>query len=506
MLLLERLKPYGLYALKDNRTFQCRCPAHDDSTPSLSVKVLEDKILVHCFAGCKTENILKALGLSWDALIVSENEKPDFSDLIPEHEVHLLSRGLTIEQIKKAEYKSFVPNSSITTSVRLPRESGIVIPVRNRDGKVYSSSSFLIRILDSASGKRYHWCDKNSPPMHYSILGASNPERIVITEGPLKADVASALSGWLCLGMAGVQSAFVNDICSVINNSSVPVSLAFDMDVFQVGTGLKDVTTTIVKRVLEKVSGKEFSIGFWEGAKGIDDALVAGSTIEWLRPEAFLCQMLQLLSADRIKPVEVDWVYQNLLARGNLTVLEGDPGVGKSMFCMYLAGVLSKNQRVLVFAPEDDLSSVIVPRLIKHNAKLENVFCIDNAFNILEQADYFDTMLSLIKPSLVILDPITAFIKDSNSETFARASLQKIQAISRQHGSAILAIRHLRKTQTKQEYQGLGSIGILAVARVAALCEREGSVITIRAFKNNLSGELSIITGLLEDGVFKGLV
>lgn len=42
-----------------------RCPAHDDKTPSLSIRQAPDKILLHCFAGCQPEQILAAIGLTW---------------------------------------------------------------------------------------------------------------------------------------------------------------------------------------------------------------------------------------------------------------------------------------------------------------------------------------------------------------------------------------------------------------------------------------------------------
>lgn len=39
----------------------CRCPAHDDRTPSLSVRAGERRLLFHCFAGCETADVLRAL-------------------------------------------------------------------------------------------------------------------------------------------------------------------------------------------------------------------------------------------------------------------------------------------------------------------------------------------------------------------------------------------------------------------------------------------------------------
>jgi|GEM_PF-1900488 len=50
-----------------------RCPAHDDRNPSLSIRELDDgRVLLHCFAGCKTEDVLTSLGLGWGVLFPEE--------------------------------------------------------------------------------------------------------------------------------------------------------------------------------------------------------------------------------------------------------------------------------------------------------------------------------------------------------------------------------------------------------------------------------------------------
>ena len=61
---------------KGNGCWMACCPAHDDKSPSLSIRELDDgRILIHCFAGCSTEGILSSVGLSLD-------------DLYPPKEIH----------------------------------------------------------------------------------------------------------------------------------------------------------------------------------------------------------------------------------------------------------------------------------------------------------------------------------------------------------------------------------------------------------------------------------
>ena len=50
--------------------YQCLCPAHQDKTASLSIKNLPDeRILIHCFAGCAANDILEAVGLTFDDIV-----------------------------------------------------------------------------------------------------------------------------------------------------------------------------------------------------------------------------------------------------------------------------------------------------------------------------------------------------------------------------------------------------------------------------------------------------
>ncbi|MGD8664432.1 MAG: CHC2 zinc finger domain-containing protein [Desulfobacterales bacterium] len=55
---------------KHGNGFQCLCPAHADSSPSLSIHQNSNKILIKCFAGCKTKDILAAVGLKMSDLYI----------------------------------------------------------------------------------------------------------------------------------------------------------------------------------------------------------------------------------------------------------------------------------------------------------------------------------------------------------------------------------------------------------------------------------------------------
>ena len=64
--LLERLD--GVRQIGDSK-WMAKCPAHDDMGPSLSVRDTGERTLIHCFAGCHAEDILTAVGLTWQDII-----------------------------------------------------------------------------------------------------------------------------------------------------------------------------------------------------------------------------------------------------------------------------------------------------------------------------------------------------------------------------------------------------------------------------------------------------
>jgi putative DNA primase/helicase len=94
------------------------CPAHLDRTPSLSVKLTEDKILLKCHAGCETDKILEALGLAWKDLFAG-GSKPTLEELAK-------IKKLPVEFLGKLGLKNF--------------KGGVLIPYWDENGKPYNEA------------------------------------------------------------------------------------------------------------------------------------------------------------------------------------------------------------------------------------------------------------------------------------------------------------------------------------------------------------------------------
>ena len=56
---LEKVQSIG------NNRYKALCPAHDDRSPSLAIKDKSDRVLLHCFSGCETKDVLGAIGLTF---------------------------------------------------------------------------------------------------------------------------------------------------------------------------------------------------------------------------------------------------------------------------------------------------------------------------------------------------------------------------------------------------------------------------------------------------------
>lgn len=224
------------------------------------------------------------------------------------------------------------------------------------------------------------------------------------------------------------------------------------------------------------------------------------ATITPLRPA------LQIgIRADQVQTQRIAWRSRGRIARGKMTILDGDPGLGKSTLLMDWAAKVSRGEPlpdgdpqpergVLLICAEDDPADTIVPRLIAAKAELSQITILSELPVTDEQGNIPDpdarrlVMLPLDVPlietaireldvGLVVIDPLFAFIDPelkANSDQDIRAALTPLAAaLQRTHASAIL-VRHLNKSANASAlYRGGGSIGVIGVARFGLLVARD---------------------------------
>lgn len=188
-----------------------------------------------------------------------------------------------------------------------------------------------------------------------------------------------------------------------------------------------------------------------------------------------------MLCMNDVEQTEVDWLWYPYIPFGKLTIVQGNPGEGKTFFAMQLAAACT-NQKFLPdmepFEPfnmifqtaEDGLGDTVKPRLVSSGADLKRVLVIDDAENPLSLAD--DRIEKAIRENnakLMVIDPLQAFLGanvDMNRANEVRPIFRKLADIAQSTGCAIVMIGHLNKASgTQSTYRGLGSIDIAAVVR-----------------------------------------
>lgn len=186
-----------------------------------------------------------------------------------------------------------------------------------------------------------------------------------------------------------------------------------------------------------------------------------------------------------VEPKEIAWLWYPYIPSGKITLLRGDPGQGKTTFCLTLASIVSngwsfpnsdgginaEQGNVLFISAEDDLADTISPRLIKARANMSRVFSNQELpFESLTfTSPAFEELIGDAQPKLVIVDPIQAFLggkTDAHRANEIRPIMSHLRGLAEKYNCAILLIEHLNKSSGgKGLYRGLGSIDITAAAR-----------------------------------------
>lgn len=209
-----------------------------------------------------------------------------------------------------------------------------------------------------------------------------------------------------------------------------------------------------------------------------------------------------------VQATSVRWLWYPFIAVGKITLLQGDPGDGKSTMMMNLIAGLSNGgslpdgkpvgmpQRVIYQCSEDGVSDTIKPRLEKCGADCRNVaFINEETYSGLTLDDErIRQAIIEFRPRLVVIDPIQAYLgSDSDLQIAGRARklMQRLGMWASVYDCAIVLIGHLNKKEgTKGLYRSLGSIDVVAAARSVLQVERDpenADIRIVRQIKNSLA-------------------
>jgi hypothetical protein len=225
------------------------------------------------------------------------------------------------------------------------------------------------------------------------------------------------------------------------------------------------------------------------------------------------------------------------LARGMITVIDGDPGLGKSTLLADWAakttvgaalpdGEPQPEKGVILFSAEDDPGVTIRPRfeaaggdgsqmlLLNEIPKVdeEGYAVMDRRgkpattwFGLPDDVDLLEDAIEAMNAGLVIFDPLFSYLSPhikSNSDQDMRMALSPLALVAQRTGVSVIIVRHLNKSGgVNALYRGGGSIAIIGVSRIGLLLGRSRTNPSLRVLapvKNNISEPASSIGFELE--------
>ena len=222
-----------------------------------------------------------------------------------------------------------------------------------------------------------------------------------------------------------------------------------------------------------------------------------------------------------VQAEDVTWLWHPYIALGKLTLLEGDPGIGKSWITLAIATAVSLGRglpgqttgephNVMLASAEDGLGDTIRPRLNTMGADVARIFAIDEPLTLNDEGfTKLENYIGQEKPKLLIIDPLVAYLGpgvDIHRANETRSIMARLAKLAEKYQLAILAVRHLTKGgANKPIYRGIGSIDFTAACRSVLLAGCDAEDNQSRALvhiKSNLAPAGPSVGYELRDGGF----
>ena len=208
---------------------------------------------------------------------------------------------------------------------------------------------------------------------------------------------------------------------------------------------------------------------------------------------------LKLINMEQVEIEKIGWLLYPFIPFGKVTIVQGDPGEGKTTMVLQIIAKLTKGEAVLPSGSdepaleektmdlepvnviyqtaEDGLGDTIKPRLLSAGADCSRVMVIDDNDQALTMMDArLEEAIIRTKARLVVLDPIQGFLGaavDMHRANEIRPLMKRIAVLAEKYHCAIILIGHMNKNSNgKSSYRGLGSIDFQAAARSVLIVGR----------------------------------
>lgn len=426
---------------------ECLCPAHDDRNASLSVaKGTEQPVVLHCHAGCRPEDIVAKIGLS-------------LADLTGQGQPHVVATYAYTTATGEAAYfvERWVPKS-----FKVVRADGVRLRPAPADELLY-----------------------NLPEVAKAV---ANGETVYLVEGEKDVEVARQFGYVATTAMSGAGQAWLPQFTEALAGAHLVIIGDNDkrgrIRARRLYAELEPVTRS--SRMAMARIGKDFA-----------DHLLAGYNIDLLDPLPATEDALVIYSLNHVASLPMTWAWPGWIPDAMLTLIEGDPGDGKSVLTVDLAARWTTGMpmpdgtvntfgapiRVGMVSAEDDPKRVIRPRFIAAGGNLANLIYVAGmpmgdrylrSVDLELDVDAIRVAIETQKLRVLFLDPLMAFMGSAKTaiDNEVRKILTPLKYLAEETDCAIIAVRHLRKAGGKAVHAGGGSIAFTGQARSVLLVGR----------------------------------
>jgi putative DNA primase/helicase len=536
--ILSALRNHGDEPRKSGAGWCCKCPAHDDRNPSLSIHAGDDgRALVNCHAGCSVDAVCGAVGLRPADLFTDDPSRRN-GHSPPKPQTR--RRGDGDENAWKPARDG---NSVTVASDANPHAGGRTFPtaddavaeLERRHGPrsmtwMYHNAAGqpvgLVIRWNTPTGKYVRPVSRKADGSGWIIGGMPTPRplyglpdllatpagsRAWVCEGEKAADAARAVGLVATTSPHGAKSASNadwspmagRDVVILPDHDEAGERYADDVARLATAAGAKSVR---VVRLVELWAGMpeggdmadfvEHRGGDVEAIRAEIEVLTDKTTATTPKPAAIDGAPVIVRLAD-VKPEPVAWLWPGRIALGKLTLVAGDPGLGKSFLTLDMASRVSTGKGwpdrrgesftpggVVLLSAEDGVADTIRPRLDAAGADVDRIVALEAIRSVgdngRESARTFDlsrdlpaleaAIQSVEDCRLVVIDPVTAYLGgvDSHKNAEMRGLLAPLGAIAERHRVAMVAVTHLNKSGGGPAiYRAMGSLAFAAAARAA---------------------------------------
>jgi hypothetical protein len=548
--------------------WRAQCPAHDDRNPSLHIdRGADGKPLIRCFAECETESVLNALGLKWPDILGDRHhsDRPACRSLGAGSSAPAPSEtkgGMTLH-FKNLDAAA----KAIVSQLPGATPAGQWVYTEASGAPVFAQLRFDLPERDAVTGKvkktfrimrktekGWGWGKPGGLLTLYRLpdLLARPDETVFVVEGEKTADAAAEIGLLVTTSALGAGKSGQSDWSPLADRKVVILpdnDAAGKAHTQDVAGRLADLGCEV--RIVELPGLPEKGdIVEWlspDGPAGSMDAGEARKHIEAMAKETPSWRNTASVPRNsqrsrRAEPVEVEsapvvlrmsdvapqpvkWLWPSRIALGKLTIIAGDPGLGKSFLTLDMAARVSTGTGwpdapevrtapggVVLLSAEDDPADTIRPRLDAAYADVSRIVVVqavretDEKGNVVSRCFSLDRDIFALDEAirgvpdcrLVIVDPISAYLGDADSHKNAevRAVLAPLNDLAVRRGVAMLAVTHLRKGEGAAIYRAMGSLAFVAAARAVFAVTRDqqdesGERRLFLPVKNNIGNDRS---------------